>query len=44
MMNSTKWGFGIEQSIVSADGDKGCDEGIPIHPELHINGESFSGP
>jgi len=42
-MNSTKWGFGFEQSMVFADGDKSCDEGIPIHPELYINGESVSG-
>ena len=32
--DSTKWGFGIEQSMVVIDGDKGC---IPIHPELHIS-------
>jgi hypothetical protein len=23
--------------LAFADGDKGCDKGFPIHPELHIH-------
>jgi hypothetical protein len=34
-MNITKLGFGIEQSMVLG-GDKGCDKGFLILPELHI--------
>ena len=40
-MNITKLRFGIEQSMVLG-GDKGCDKGFLILPELHIGDESVS--
>ena len=33
-MRNTKWGNGIEQSMVFLDGDRDWDTGVPIRPEL----------
>lgn len=34
VMHSTKWGEGIEQSMVFVNGDRDWDTGMPIPPEL----------